>query len=425
MTANEARRDRSSFATSPALRLRQPHLRAERRGHPLPAQGIARPGHHPGHPGQRRAGPAGRRPAGHRSRPSHRQGPPPGRARRDAAPDEVGQADGELRSSRTCAPSTSSARPASRSWTAQGIESAILYPATMGTMAEHYVRGIKPLYDNLHAYNQWLQRDLGLRLPGPHLRPGRALPARPRLGRGASSTSCSARGAKFILLNAGPAYGRSPADPYFDPFWARINEAGASVAYHIGEFWYNEHIAPAWGLDPEPVFFEMSAWQWQNCWGERPIDDTLSALIFDNLFGRFPNIHVVVSEFGAEWVPHFVRHMDKSRGMGRRGPWIGRQAPSERPSAIFQRHVRVVPVPRGRRREDRRATSGSPTRSSWARTSRTARASPSRPISPTSSSPCRPSSSGPSCTTTPSPWWVGPHRVNREFHQETSRPLSI
>ena len=27
----------------------------------------------------------------------------------------------------------------------QGVESAILYPATMGTMAEHYVRGIVPM----------------------------------------------------------------------------------------------------------------------------------------------------------------------------------------------------------------------------------------------------------------------------------------
>ena len=43
----------------------------------------------------------------------------------------------------------------------QGIESAILYPATMGTMAEHYVHGIKPLYANLHSYNQWLNETWG------------------------------------------------------------------------------------------------------------------------------------------------------------------------------------------------------------------------------------------------------------------------
>ena len=90
--------------------------------------------------------------------------------------------------------------------------------------------------------------------------------------------------------------------------------------------------------------FQFSAWQWQNTYGERPITDTLSALIFDNLFGRFPNIKVLVSEFGAEWVPHFIRHMDKSRGMARNGPWLGGQL-TERPSTIFKKHVRVVPYP--------------------------------------------------------------------------------
>lgn len=225
----------------------------------------------------------------------------------------------------------------------QGLESAILYPATMGTMAENYVRGIKPLYTNLHSYNRWLNETWGFDYQGRIYTPA-VLSLRDLDSAVAELDFVLAAGARFIMLNAGPAYGRSPGDPYFDPFWARINEAKASVAYHIGEFWYNEHIAPAWGQEPDPVFFEMSAWQWQNCWGERPIEDTLSAIIFDNLFGRFPNIHVVVSEFGAEWVPHFVRHMDKSRGMGRRGPWIGGKLP-ERPSAIFQQHVRVCPYP--------------------------------------------------------------------------------
>jgi predicted TIM-barrel fold metal-dependent hydrolase len=226
---------------------------------------------------------------------------------------------------------------------AQGIESAILYPATMGTMAEHYVRGVKQLYTNVHAYNQFLDDTWGFNYLDRIYTPA-VLSLRDLDSAVAELEFVLARGAKFIMLNAGPAYGRSPGDPYFDPFWARINEARASVAYHIGEFWYNENVAPAWGLDPEPVFFEMSAWQWQHCWGRRPIEETLSALIFDNLFGRFPNIHVVVSEFGAEWVPLFVRQMDKSRGMGRRGPWIGGGL-KERPSAIFRRHVRVAPYP--------------------------------------------------------------------------------
>jgi predicted TIM-barrel fold metal-dependent hydrolase len=226
---------------------------------------------------------------------------------------------------------------------AQHVQSALLYPATMGTMAEHYVRGVDPLYANLHAYNQFLSDTWGFARDGRIYTP--AVLSLRDVDRAVEELEfVLGRGARFVMLQAGPAYGRSPADRHFDPFWARLNEAKASVAFHIGEFWYNENVAPAWGLDPEPVFFEMSAWQWQHCWGRRPIEETLSALIFDNLFGRFPNVHAVVSEFGAEWVPLFVRYMDKSRGMGRRGPWLGGKL-TERPSAIFRQHVRVAPYP--------------------------------------------------------------------------------
>src|SRR5215203_3909347 len=38
----------------------------------------------------------------------------------------------------------------------QQVDSALLYPATMGTMAEHHLRGVRPLYANLHAYNEFL-----------------------------------------------------------------------------------------------------------------------------------------------------------------------------------------------------------------------------------------------------------------------------
>jgi predicted TIM-barrel fold metal-dependent hydrolase len=147
-----------------------------------------------------------------------------------------------------------------------------------------------------------------------------------------------------VLLPTGPVNGRSPGDPYFDPIWSRLNEAGVTVAFHVMENWYNEHIAPAWGLNPTPGAWHMSAWQWNNLYGERPIEETLSALIFDNLFGRFPKINVLVAEFGASWIPHFIGHMDKSRGMGRNGPWIGGKLP-ERPSSVFLRHVRVTPYP--------------------------------------------------------------------------------
>jgi predicted TIM-barrel fold metal-dependent hydrolase len=226
--------------------------------------------------------------------------------------------------------------------TEQQIERAVMYPGGWALMAEAYVKGVDPLYDNIESFNKWIDEDWGFNYKDRIYAP--ALLSLRDLDRAVAELDrVLAAGARFVILPCGPAYGRSPGDPYFDPFWARLNEAKASVAYHITEFHYQDEVASQWGWSLVPPF-QFSAWQWQNTYGERPITDTLSALIFDNLFGRFPNITVLVSEYGAEWVPHFVKHMDKSRGMGRNGPWLGGQL-SERPSTIFKKHVRVVPYP--------------------------------------------------------------------------------
>jgi predicted TIM-barrel fold metal-dependent hydrolase len=224
----------------------------------------------------------------------------------------------------------------------QGIASSVLFPAGMALSAEHYVIDTEALYANLRSFNRWFDETWGF--DRGRLYPTAVLSLRD-LDRAVELTEfVIERGARIALLPTGPAYGRSPGDPYFDPVWSRLEEAGVVIAFHIMPFWYFDAISPAWGLDADPASWHMSAWQWNNIYGERPIMDTLSALIFDNLFGRFPGLKVLVAEHGAEWVPHFVRHMDKSRGMGRNGPWIGGPL-SERPSAIFRRHVRVAPYP--------------------------------------------------------------------------------
>jgi predicted TIM-barrel fold metal-dependent hydrolase len=224
----------------------------------------------------------------------------------------------------------------------QGIDSAVLFPAGMALSAEHYVDDTEALYANLFSFNRWFDETWGF--DRGRLLPTAVLSLR-NLERAVELTDfVLERGARIVLLPTGPAYGRSPGDPYFDPVWSRIAEAGAVVVFHIMPFWYFDAISPAWGLNADPPSWHMSAWQWNNIYGERPIEDTLSALIFDNLFGRFPSLRILVAEHGAEWAPHFVRHMDKSRGMGRGGPWIGGPL-KDRPSAIFREHIRVAPYP--------------------------------------------------------------------------------
>jgi predicted TIM-barrel fold metal-dependent hydrolase len=224
----------------------------------------------------------------------------------------------------------------------QGIEACLMFPAA-AVSVEHFFADSAQLYANFHAWNRWVEEDWGFAYQNRIFAPA-LLSLRDLDSAVAELDDLLARGVRVIALGPGPAYGRSPADPYFDPFWARVNEAGIAVAIHLTEAGYTRNISPLWGEAPNPPNFKMSAWQWFNTYGDMPIMATITALVYGNLFGRFPNIRVGIIEHGAEWLPYLMTHIDKMRGMGRNGPWIGGQLP-ERPTAIIRRHFLVTPFP--------------------------------------------------------------------------------
>lgn len=224
----------------------------------------------------------------------------------------------------------------------QGVDACLLFPSVAGVV-EHFFEGPEPLYANYRAFNRWLEETWGF----AHKDRIYALPSLSLCDLDLALAELDwvlSKGAKVVSMRPGPVAGRSPGDPYFDPFWARLNEAKATVAFHLTESGYNEHTSTAWGEAANPPNFGMSAWQWTNCYGDRPIMDTLSALIFDGLFGAFPDLRVISVENGAEWAPYLVKRMDKMKGMGRSGPWRRGQL-TDRPSEIWNRHVRVTPFP--------------------------------------------------------------------------------
>jgi predicted TIM-barrel fold metal-dependent hydrolase len=224
----------------------------------------------------------------------------------------------------------------------QGVESCLVFPGAALT-CEAFIADSDVLYANLHAFNQWYDEEWGFDYQGRIYAPP-FISLRDRERAAAEVDWAIARGARIVAFRTGPAYGRSPADPYFDPVWARLDEAGVAVAYHLTECGYNRDVSSLWGEDPEALFWRQSAWQWTNCYCDRAIMDTLSALIFGNLFARFPGLRVISVEHGAEWFAYLMRRMDKMRGMGRNGRWIGGVL-RERPSEICRRHVFVTPFP--------------------------------------------------------------------------------
>ncbi|WP_322761085.1 amidohydrolase family protein [Frankia sp. Cr2] len=224
----------------------------------------------------------------------------------------------------------------------QGVEAAIVFPG-LALFAESFCRRTDVLYANLNAFNRWLFETWGFANAGRLFCPP-AISFRDLDEAVRQTEWVLERGARVVMLRTGPAYGRSPGDRYFDPVWARLNEAGVGVAYHITDSGYNEREAVHWGQDANPRPYDQSAWQWMNLYGDRAIMDTLSALVYDNLFGRFPQLKVISVEHGASWLPYFMGRIDKMRGMGRNGPWIGGPLPS-RPTEIVRAHILVVPYP--------------------------------------------------------------------------------
>jgi predicted TIM-barrel fold metal-dependent hydrolase len=223
-----------------------------------------------------------------------------------------------------------------------GVEASILYPGEVISIWPYFTVPADR-FTLVHSFNEYLFEDWGFnyrdRLYGAPLLVLDDVDAARR-----EATWVVERGARVVLIPAQPAAGRSLADPYFDPVWAVLNEAHVVVAFHIGESEGTHALLRAWNEKVTPARHSASAWFWMNAYGEAPLVHTISSMIYYNLFARFPNLKVLSVENGAEWVPHFLKKLDKSRGMAKAGEWpCGPLA--DRPSTIFRRHVGVVPYP--------------------------------------------------------------------------------
>lgn len=223
----------------------------------------------------------------------------------------------------------------------QGLEAAFLFPS-FAVMVEYWMQhDVELLYACFDGFNRWLDETWGFNhLDRIYAAPVISLRDRDRAV--AQLDHALARGARVITMLPGPAYGRSPADPHFDPFWARANEAKLAVAYHIGDSGYLDRYSVDWGEQANPRTYQRSAFQWASFFGDRPIMETLSALIFHNLFGRYPDVKVLSVENGSIWVPYLLKVMDKMKGMGRGGPWPGGYVKG-RASEVFKQHIWVSP----------------------------------------------------------------------------------
>ncbi len=223
----------------------------------------------------------------------------------------------------------------------QGVEACLVLP-TAGVGVETQLRETpEVLYPSLRAFNRWLEEDWGYgadrRIYGAPLLSlfdlDQALVELERVRE---------RGARFVILTAGPVAGRSPGDPYFDPFWARCQEARVGVIFHIGRTPFSEMYNPPWGLRPHPPSHRHTLMEWALSFTERPVVDTITALLADNLFGRFPSLRVLSIEYGSSWVAPLLHKLDHLARLFSKDMWrFG--TPPLTPSDTFRQNVWVAP----------------------------------------------------------------------------------
>ncbi len=224
----------------------------------------------------------------------------------------------------------------------QQVEASVMLP-TLGVGVEWQLRRHpEVLYPSLRAFNRWQQEEWGWGSDRGRIFCAGMVSLLDVEQAVVELERLIAEGLKLVYITTGPVDGKTPADSHFDPFWARVQEAGLPVVFHIGEGGFNQMYASQWGEAATPASHRFSAFNSYIGIGERPITDTVASLIFCNLCGRFPGLRFMIVEYGSAWVEHFLSVLDKTYRLGHvQSRW--RFGKPGRPSEVFRRHFSVVP----------------------------------------------------------------------------------
>ena len=227
-----------------------------------------------------------------------------------------------------------------------GVDKVMLFP-TLGQCVEHLMYDdADMMYRIFRAFNRWLDDQWGFNYKDRIYAP----PVIPMLDVDQACKELELvldAGARWICMRPGPLYGRSPADPYFDPFWSRVNEAGITVSYHAigGTSPYDDMFAGAWSQPASGDKYYNANLRQALFPGERPAMDTLTSFVLGSFFQRFPNIRVAIVEMGCTWVPYFLHSLDHAGGLlDRRVEAFGHRL-TEKPSDVFKQNVWISPFP--------------------------------------------------------------------------------
>ena len=220
---------------------------------------------------------------------------------------------------------------------AQGLQAAFMFPTLAVGMEEALSNDLPAVTSAFHAFNRWVDDDWGLnyndRLYAAAYISLANVDAAVRELEWALE-----RDVRIVCLRPAPALtenGRqSIGHPDYDPFWARVNEAGITVGFHGGDSGYGR-IANDWEPLGQMEAFRTSTFR-AVVLPDRAIYDSIAALICHGVFARFANVRVATIETGASWVSPLFKKLKKAFGQMPK-------AFGEDPIEVFRNHVWVNP----------------------------------------------------------------------------------
>jgi predicted TIM-barrel fold metal-dependent hydrolase len=219
----------------------------------------------------------------------------------------------------------------------QGVEAAFFFPTLGVGMQQSLMNDIEAMKVAFHAFNRWMLEDWGF---GADNR----IFAAPMISLSDLDAAvheiewCIDNGARIVVMVPGPVPTQtgnvSPAWPTFDPFWARVNEAGITVGIHGGDGGMQAYVA---NWEPAGNFqsFRSTPFQMVST-HEKQIFDTMAAFVCHGLYDRHPNLRIACIENGGSWVPHLMHELGLTYG----------KMPNEfthHPVDAFREHVWVSP----------------------------------------------------------------------------------
>jgi predicted TIM-barrel fold metal-dependent hydrolase len=220
----------------------------------------------------------------------------------------------------------------------QDVEACLLFPTMVSGLEEATGDNVDLTTDLLWSFNRWLEEEWGFayrdRVFATPVISLADLDEAIRMLDWALDHGCRA-----IMVRPSPVPTRmgmrSPADPMFDPFWARCQDAEVLVCGHLSATGYHRYSGDWTGVyefaphRPQGPFARIAT-------HGRATMDFFTAMVVQGAVTRFPRLRLLSVENGSDWVHWIIERfkVEYSRYPG---------AFPEEPVAAFERCVWVVP----------------------------------------------------------------------------------